>query len=554
MPGLMYPGIFKNAGKPRPKIKTMSGIVQNRSCNYRNYFVVIIFLVLTLNTLIAQNSPDEVQKDGSKDLFNSRLMQLDFMIQQDLLVDSLVILLRKEAELFATQGDFASALSLLDQALDLTKSFDNNSMNVFEQTTTVSSQSPEIETTGIPPGKWAIEIGTDYSRLEYELSFIESDSVVLDQLNNPYLATRLLQYGYFLNRNYRLYGYLRADKGIFQSSLSMSVESSPANDSWRIEGQTDLYLQTSGSSGNFLDNQLWALWKKSISSGNQLIFNSRLRLKNHFKSDSTFGDIYYGETSLSLRHNYDLLSWLEFTLRPSLYLENQELGLRYGQIQGVVDFYCREDFNRYFQLQLLYQFRDFVSKQSGSDLSNKYHSVRPTLEVEIPIRYPFSLQSGVNSEYRKYRHPDLTYSDLLYGAISSQIKFYFTDFNSVGIGYIFEIEKHYTTSDMDKALISQENFHVNGLIVSVDIMNSSGLMISLVYQYAIKTYPNAGNQDFLGIYSNRRIHSIQGFGYIPLSHHWQFQFFANYDNDRDRDWESNDNFSTLLNVSIVYNF
>ena len=122
----------------------MSGIVQNRSCNYRNYFVVIIFLVLTLNTLIAQNSPDEVQKDGSKDLFNSRLMQLDFMIQQDLLVDSLVILLRKEAELFATQGDFASALSLLDQALDLTKSFDNSSMNVFEQTTTVSSQSPEI--------------------------------------------------------------------------------------------------------------------------------------------------------------------------------------------------------------------------------------------------------------------------------------------------------------------------------------------------------------------------------------------------------------------------
>jgi hypothetical protein len=80
------------------------------------------------------------------------------------------------------------------------------------------------------------------------------------------------------------------------------------------------------------------------------------------------------------------------------------------------------------------------------------------------------------------------------------------------------------------------------------------LMISLVYQYAIKTYPNAGNQDFLGIYSNRRIHSIQGFGYIPLSHHWQFQFFANYDNDRDRDRESNDNFSTLLNASIVYNF
>jgi hypothetical protein len=195
-----------------------------------------------------------------------------------------------------------------------------------------------------------------------------------------------------------------------------------------------------------------------------------------------------------------------------------------------------------------------VSKQSGSDLSNKYHSVRPTLEVEIPIRYPFSLQSGVNSEYRKYRHPDLTYSDLLYGATSSQIKFYFTDFNSVGIGYIFEIEKHYATSDMDKALISQENFHVNGLIVSADIINSSRLMISLVYQYAIKTYPNAGNQDFLGIYSNLRIHIIQGFGYIPVSAHWQLQFFANYDNDRDRDRESNDNFSTLLNASIVYNF
>jgi len=550
----MYPGIFQTTEKPRPKIKNMSGIVQNLSGNFRKYLISLIFLVLILNNLIAQNNPNEVQKDVSEDLFKSRLIQLDFIIQQEPLVDSLVILLRGEAELFAKQSDFSSALSLLDQALDLSDSFDNDSLNVFKQVSSTSSQSPAVQTIGLPPGKWAIEVGTDYSRLEYELSFIESDSVVLDQLNNLYLATRLLQYGYCLNRNYRFYGYLRADQNIFQSSLSMSLESRPAINSWRIEGQTDLYLQTSESAGNFLDNQLWAIWKKSINSDNQLLLSSRLRLKNHFKNDSTFGDIYYGETSLSLRHNYDLLSWLEFSLRPTFYLENQELGLRYGQIQGLGNYYRRADFNRYFRLQLLYQFRDFVSKQSGNDLTNQYHSVRPTLEMEIPIKSPFTLQSEMDSEYRKYQHPDLTYSDLLYGAASGQIKFYFNDFNSVGAGYIFEIEKHYATSDMDEALIGQENFHVNGLIVSADIISSIGLMISLVYQYAIKTYPNAGNQDFFGIYSNRRIHSIQGFGYIPVSAHWQLQFFANYDNDRDPDREANDNFSTLLNASIVYNF
>jgi hypothetical protein len=134
------------------------------------------------------------------------------------------------------------------------------------------------------------------------------------------------------------------------------------------------------------------------------------------------------------------------------------------------------------------------------------------------------------------------------------IKFYFDIYNSIGIGYIREEENHHTSSPDDAASVDLEDFDADGVGLSLEILQLNGMMISLGYSYLLRTYPKGGEQDILSIYTNRKIHSIQAFGYLPVFQKWMLQFFISYDNDRDRNRENNDNLSTLFNVSLQYHF
>jgi hypothetical protein len=127
-------------------------------------------------------------------------------------------------------------------------------------------------------------------------------------------------------------------------------------------------------------------------------------------------------------------------------------------------------------------------------------------------------------------------------------------YNAVGVGFLCETENHTSDNSSETAAVELEDFYAQGISLSLEILHINGLMISLNYGYLLRTYPNAGVNDILGIYSNRRIHSLQLFGFLPLSRRWQFQFFANYDSDKDRDHENNDNLNTLFNASFLYQF
>lgn len=518
---------------------------------------LLIFLLFLFHlSVYSQIAGLDRQNTLSQELYLSRMMQLDFLLKQNTSTDSLFILLRQEAVYFAEQSDFENALDLIEQAVTLYQAALEKAKIGNDEPSSLTNPAIDIKqnsTNFNNPWQWTAELGTDYSRLEYELSYIESDSIVLDELNNFYMATRMTRNGLIKNNNYQLFGYLRADQNLFQSTLSLALESTNKSYYWRTEAQSDLYLQRTDSLGNFWDNQISFFWQKPIRNNN-ISLNSRIRIKDHFQSDSTYGDIYFSELNLSFRHKYNFLSWLEFTLRPSIYKETQILGLQYSQFQGEVNLMHRSDFNKFLHLQTRYQFRDFTSKQPDEDLKNRYQSLRPYIEGEIPIKSSISFFSRSDMEIRRYEKPDITYSNFFYGSFANQIKFYISSYNSIGMGYLFETEKHYPNTDAETSLVEQENYKADGFIFSTDLISFNGLMLSIVYQFTLRTYPKAGADDFLGIYSNRRIHSIQGFGYIPLTSHWQLQFLANYDNDHDRDRESNDNFSTILNLSIIYKF
>ena len=510
-----------------------------------NIFLLTLGLCLQPGTDIMAQSADSQQLN--RDFYDSRLLQLEFLQQQSGIPDSSFIYLKQEAGYFARQKDWETALDLVNQALEIVRAVPET--EITEKETVVD---PLVT---FPSGwQWTLEMGSDYSRQEYEMSFIESDSVVLEQLHNPFLALRFSRQGKWKSDTYQFFNYFRGDNELLQSSSSLALESSDYSHYWRLETQSDLFWQYREEQGSFWENQLRADWNRQIGSRQRLIFYSQARYKLHFPADSTYGNVLSGELAVALRHYLHYLSWLEISFRPSYYNENQLLGLRYMQIQSQVELQHRLDFNLYFTAQLNHYYRNFRSRQPDGDRLNSYHRVQPVAEAELPVFHPFGIAAKAEGEWRWYGSPNASYSNFNFASLSASLKYYLGNYNSVGIGYVYESETHRTTQADERSLVEQENFHAGGILLSLDIMQQSGFMISLTYKFTLRTYPNAGADDVFGYYSNRRIHSIQGIGYLPLSSHWQFQLFANYDNDRDRDREANDNFSTIFNLGLSYKF
>ena len=532
--------------------------------NNLTFFFVAIFIAvqvvwgffqLSLAQLTWQDS-NQTATDF-KEFFESRKLQLKFLLGHIAHPDSLIISLKEEADYFAARNDYETALDLLNQALNLCafpgseKSHSNFSAD--------GENSPSLSASDIailpsPIWQWTLEVGTDYSRQEYEMSFIESDSVILEQLNNPFIAIYLSRNVQHNRYNTQVYSYLRGDRELMQSNATLALESNDYNHFWRLEAQSDLFYQHQDQSGNFWENSLRGSWNRLLAANWRFSLYSQARYKFSFPEDSSYGDVLTGDVTLSLRKYLQVLTWLEIMIRPSYFNENQQLGLRYMQIQGRVELNHRQSFNHFYLAQLNYYNRDFRSRQPDSDYFNQYHSLKPTIELEVPFPGPFGIYAQAEWESRRFRSPDISYSDYNAASLQAQIKFYFSDYNSLGVGYVHEQETHFSDNTDNQKIVEQENFTARGMVISVDLVKTNGLLLNLSYQYTLRTYPNAGANDLFGFYSNRRIHSLQGLGYLPLSKHWQFQFFANYDNDRDRDREYNDNFSTIFNIGLQYKF
>ncbi|GAB4373965.1 MAG: hypothetical protein Kow0042_18220 [Calditrichia bacterium] len=523
--------------------------------NVAMFTIIPVFFVLTYAK--AQVSGPDNPALEAREMFESRRLQLDFFIQQHALPDSLVLSLGQEADYFAHQEEWQIALELLNQAIQLVQSRELDGEEVGKNeipTESFDFSSLNINLPQWEDWQWSLEMGSDYSRQEYEMSLIESDSVVLEQLYNPFVSARLNRLGNWKAGSYQLFGYVRADRELAEGSFSVGLESPYFERYWRVEAQSNLFYFHKELQGSFWDNQLRGSWSQSLGMQKRLMLNSQLRYKHFLPADSAYGNLFYSELSVAFRNYFQLLSWVEVMLRPALYREERSTGFRYQQIQGRIGFYRHQEMNRYLNAQLDYYYRGFHSPQSENDYQNSYQFFRPMLEAELPLFRPMGLAVRGELESRRYGEPDVNYSDFFFGSLSGQLKLYFSDYNSIGLGFVYELENHSLQEESQRQFADQEDYTASGLVVSADILKLTDLMLSFNYQYTLRTYPHAGADDLLGFYSNRRIHSLQGIGLIPLGRHWQFQFFANYDNDRDRDREANDNFNTIFNLGLIYKF
>ena len=530
--------------------------------NIVRFFLVTSLPIMFIHSLILAQEESSVTSDMilEKNKYESLCLQVENLLLLQPQIDSLAYFLLSDAENFSSNGDWEAGYEILTTIIDLygkntfSQTPDSQKFVAFNYENLQIENQPAFFIPSTPKGYLQIEVGIDYSQQEFELSFLENDSTILEELQNPYMGI-LYNHHFKVNNQAMTFNHrLRLDNQFFYYNFFGAMESRFINGRSKFEVEGYYYKQQSQLYSDFLDGQFRYSWNKMMSGRNSLFFNFRSRYKKFIKTDSINLNIVSGSLSTYFEHFLGNTSSISLNIIPEIYREEGNLGLKYFQNRIETFLRIRNNYNQFLEASIAAIYRDFSNRFVEENYQNRYWSFNGMLRSEFAIVPSLAMGLRFVGEKRNYAREDEVYTDYFYGLIEGISKFYFNSFQSFGLGYFWESQNNQTTISDLQLLAEQENFISQGIIVFTEIISHSGLILNLEYRLGWRNYPNSISSPFSNYYSDRIIHSITALGWIPLTHHWQLQIFANYDNDQDRENENNNNRSTIINLGLVYRF
>ena len=530
-------------------------------CRMRKW--LFLFLMCCPAWILPQESDPPNDADRlAKNLYEVTALQVENLLLSVSPDDSLIFDLISDAKMLAEAQEWQEGIEILNTVLEIAEpagnAFDlanelltgNNADDNFNY----AIDGPSIPVLGTSP-RLQIEAGVDYAQQEFEISFFESDSVLVEELQNPYLSISYFQ-PFRLNsqQSFQLNHRLRLDNQYFNYSLFGTWEQNSGNRNTRFEFDGDYYHSQVANESHFIDGRGLFSIGNSNNPKNRWYIRARGRYKGHLAPDSLNRNIASANFNAYFEHfiNYTHSFYLNWT--PSFYRETTAGGYQYFQNRLNGMYRVWGSYNRFFNVGLEAIQQHLEDQIDASPYQNSYLSITPRLDTEWALTRWLGYEVRISSEQRSYETSDAISPDYRYLNLLAIQKFYFSDLKSIGIGYAGERQRHSVDEERDLELAEQADFRSNGLVLTMEYLNLRGAIINLEYRANWRSYPNASTTIFDSFYSDRMVHSISLFGWIPLNQHLQLQMFANYDNDQDRNNERNDNRNTLVNLGIIYKF
>lgn len=511
---------------------------------YLQIFLIICqLLFLKLVILPAQTINKVVSAKANYDLLLDRFkVYIEYYI-----VNEEVQSLYSDALEYAELKDYSVASVLLEEAISILKSDQDDAENK-DLLTMVSI--PGAQKTGTE-FKFGIISGIDYNNQEFEVGFFESDSVVREEINKPYLglSTRIKT--------------IYAEHGFLDFYNSLRYDRENLRDDYRIRWQTnaDFYIQYAGYWNQAQVSESSSYWDQILSArmGNQITSDLTFTLLNNFNYKS------YRIFSLYLRDYYrnrfnGFLEWKASVLgtvgieyinefnetlghSDNDYLQHDiRLGLRNNPIQTY-----------YYSLLLDAGIRDYSIQLDDSLIHNKYKAFSVEAIYEVAILRDFKLTFEDNFIYKIYHTKSSLEPDYYWNYMRPGLGFQLLDNFEIGAGYEWEFKEH-ISSPVYEYNVNEQNYNSDGMFFSLNYFSISGFYISSSLSYQWRRYPSSITNDLISIYSNQNIFSIMFIAYIPISDHLYLNSFITYDNDQDIDFDQQNNRSTIITFDLEYIF
>lgn len=493
-------------------------------------------------------------------LYENARIQLEIALALQANPDSLLWFLMADADTLAASGDWPGAREVLNAAFALVDFITAEAEPAAADLLALSDASSADDLfldTFQPASNFQFETGVDYSLQEFETSFIESDSILVDELQNPYFAMAFFQPLTWGRESVLLTHRLRLDNQYWYYNFYGTLERRSGARVRRVEFDGSYFRVQTAPESDFLDNRLAFYLGDAAAGKHRWYLNLQSRYKWYPADDSLSGDIFSAGLSAHYEYAFDFSHSFYLHWAPGIYRESRSPGTRYLQNRFSGYYRVLEGIHHFLEtgVETIYQRYEPSSGNDPSDTApegDRYFTLKPRLRVEWSLAPWLGIDADLQWERKNDALANAVYPsyDRWYG--EAVPKWLEDDLTSLGLGGFWEKQAHRTTEESELAWAQQADFNAYGLVLKGEYLNLKGSMINAEYRLSWRNYPNAEASWFDTFYSNRFIHSISIFGWIPLTRRWQFQLFVNYDNDQDRDNAFNDSRNTFLNAGLIY--
>ncbi|RMI15159.1 MAG: hypothetical protein D6681_04500 [Calditrichaeota bacterium] len=531
----------------------------------------MVWGLLSWGALLAQSPAgvDSLSRLEAR-LYDITLLQVEQLLLTSPPEDSLAFDLLEDARELAAGGQWNEGRELLSTILELyAASEDDLSAGDVSSESGITDAPASLASPAAPAttAQFQVETGVDYSLQEFELA-LETDptltqdtQMLTEELRNPYVVIGYFQPLSLGGRSLWLNHRLRVDNEFGNYNLYATLENRAPRQITRLEWNGNFFVPfTSGESG-FLDNQLSYFLGNAGNAPQRWYTEVRGRWKWYPHRDSLSSDILSASATVYYEQTVGAAGALSFAWRPAYYRASGNLGNRYFQNRISLFYDLREQVHRYLEVGVDGVYHTFENDPGALDANgqpvtyrNRYFALEPRLEWEWPVAKGWGLAAEGEVEVRRYATADEINPNYTRWFVEGQYKWYPGEMHSVGLGMNWERQTHQAEEAADQVFAEQADFEAYGPVISMEYITFTGWLIQLEYRLQWRNYPRAGDTILNSFYSDRLMHSIQLFGWIPLGSGWQIQLFANYDNDRDREFQENDTRNTIVNLGVIYSF
>ncbi len=519
-------------------------------------FIIIIFLALLWSStgVFSQQtggSAGDPEDSLVRTIFESVLLDVENLQLTRGITDSLFFALKADARELGAEGRWTEALEVLNTLLDLFSDPAGESIPSPSPLSAWTQNDPAVRSR-YALQQFEIESGVDYSQQEFEVALLESDSVLVEELQNPYVSLSYSQPYNFGGQQLFFSHRLRMDNQFFTYNLFTNYEKRSAGGLFRVEMDGSFYYSQTSLSANFFDNRLRVLIGDPTDLKNRWYLIARGRYKAYTGSDLPERDILSAGITSFYEHFFSPLQSVYFTYTPAIYREKG--GYAYWKQRLEAAYRYWKYYNRFVEFGIEGVYYQFETGEAENFYENRYVSVLPKLEVEWNLFHNVGFRLDASAETRSHRNADAINPDFNYYRLQLVPKYYLHDTFSISGGYFQEAQQHRVNLAADTDFARQADFQSRGVVGQLEYLSLNGIILNLEYRATWREYPHAETSILNTYYADRFVHSLSLLGWVPVTRQWFIQLFANYDNDQDRTEVPNDTRSTLLNLGIIYKF
>ncbi len=453
--------------------------------------------------------------------------------------------------------------SLLDSAKAYKEAGDTEIANIFlemmieeaGQMAVMEVADPEPATTESRPIQWTLGTGVDFNRQEFEIENLEDDSILVEEIQKPFIATRLRipLSGGIQGNAFDVTGDLRYDKENLKTDFNIVHRFTAGminthNRFGMIYDDNRVYEHL-GYFELYSDGSLY--WDMSA----HWLFRLQnlLRLKRYRSPSETIPDFFREQGNLELKYanryrsiglSYDI------NVNESIdYLHNdfreQTSTIR---LNGFLGSHIRND------IRMGYRDNVFNLVLSDSSLSNRSKTFFNRIYMKMQVGRNWEIDTDYAFDYKWYNEkteqdPDYMLHTFRFGFINHYIRDW-----DVKTGIIYENRSHRLKGGLNERYITEQDYREHGYSLGVNYSGGKEIFLSMEVSHTRRTYPDNQESRALSLYSTRSIWTLFLYVQVPVMENVRLNVLGSYDNDRDVDIDNNDMRSSFFTAELQYLF